>query len=153
MNNNLSLFMNKREGNGISCNTGRNISSYNVTASTAGQTRDCTDPWTFMQILSNNRIRPCCFSEVEIGSVKGEGGIEGALNSEAAVHLRKGLLTGNLDEYCSICSYRPMIDVPVFQRKIRRFIRFRVVVSFLSKKCMSRIHIPAWLYNLIRAYN
>ena len=99
------------------------LSSYNHVATKPRQTRDCTDPWKFMQILSNNDIRPCCFSEVIIGSVrKDKGGIEGALNSEAAVELRKSLLTGNLDKYCAICSYRPMTNVDAFQRKIEKLV-------------------------------
>jgi hypothetical protein len=84
-----------------------------------GFTRDCTDPWTFMQVFASTEIRPCCFSPLKIGSVeKSKGGIEGALNSDTVVNLRKGLLMGNLDEYCSMCSFKPMIDVESFQSKI-----------------------------------
>jgi|GEM_PF-2984748 len=101
---------------------GKTLSSYNLIPK-QGQTRECYDPWTFMQILSNTGIRPCCFTELEIGSVKAEkGGIEGALNSDVAINLRKGLLTGNLDQWCAVCSYKPMIDVASFQNKIRKLV-------------------------------
>lgn len=108
--------------------------SYNRISDRQGQTRDCNDPWTFMQILSNKSIRPCCFSGVEIGSVKEEAcGIAGALNSKAAVTLRKELLTGRLDEYCSICSYKPMTDVAVFQRKIYLLVKLGRLWPYYEK--------------------
>jgi hypothetical protein len=108
--------------------------SYNKISDRRGQTRDCTDPWTFMQILSNKSIRPCCFSGVKIGSVKEEeGGITGALNSSAAITLRKELLTGKLDEYCSICSNKPMTDVAVFRRKIYLLIKLDRLWPYYEK--------------------
>jgi hypothetical protein len=84
-----------------------------------GYTRDCDDPWTFVHFLSDGRMRPCCISNLSIGNAKkGAAEIEAAHNSDVAIKLRKELLTGNLDEICSVCSLRPIVDLVQHRRRI-----------------------------------
>ncbi len=85
----------------------------------AGYTRSCTDPWTFAQVLGDGRVRPCCFSFVELGNVTNSS-FEEVYNSESAQNLRHELLTGKLDEYCTICNMKAMVPVEDFQKEITR---------------------------------
>ncbi len=98
---------------------GAYFSTFNP-APESGQTRDCVDPWTFVHVMSDGRIRPCCISNLHIGKMqKDQGGMEAAFNSEVAVKLRKQLLTGKLDDLCTACSLRPVIDIASYQKKVR----------------------------------
>lgn len=86
-----------------------------------GYTRDCNDPWTFMQILGDGRVRPCCFSGVEMGKVGEDGTLNEVRNSVDARKLREELLTGKLDDYCAACNFRSAVPVAEFQRKMLHF--------------------------------
>lgn len=107
----------KRNWSEMSQTSGAYFSSFNLSPE-KGHTRDCIDPWTFVHVMSDGRIRPCCVSNLQIGKVQEEGGMEAALNSEVAVRLRKQLLTGELDELCTACSLRPVIDIASYRKKV-----------------------------------
>ncbi len=85
-----------------------------------GQTRLCTDPWTFSQILGDGRVRPCCFSDVELGQLSEKTRFADIFNGEVAMRLRRELLTGELDTYCTICNLRPIVPVETLQRRITK---------------------------------
>jgi MoaA/NifB/PqqE/SkfB family radical SAM enzyme len=84
----------------------------------AGFTRECTDPWTFIHVLGDGTLRPCCFSSVALGRLDSGTTFEAIQNSDTARRLRLELLTGSLDHHCSICSLRPQIRVEAFRQKI-----------------------------------
>lgn len=84
-----------------------------------GVTRDCHDPWTFLQVLGDGYVRPCCFSGLTLGRLGDGGGLDALRNGPRAMKLREGLLTGNLDEFCAACNLRKEISVAAYQKKMR----------------------------------
>jgi MoaA/NifB/PqqE/SkfB family radical SAM enzyme len=97
--------------------------AYTVTRGVdAGETRDCTDPWSFIQILSNSEVRPCCFSEVRAGSLHATNTIMDVMNSPTVKQLRRQLLDGTLDDYCRICSFKPIIKTDAYRHKMAAYL-------------------------------
>jgi tetratricopeptide (TPR) repeat protein len=87
-----------------------------------GFTRNCFDPWTFVQIISDGLVRPCCFSEVLIGNLSDGISLGSILDSEVAHRLRRQLLSGDLDRYCSVCALREPIRLEAFHKKIQALV-------------------------------
>jgi radical SAM protein with 4Fe4S-binding SPASM domain len=81
-----------------------------------GQTRDCTDPWNYLQINSKGEVSPCC-NHPSIGSLS-EDSLQDILNNQKIKDLRKELLTGDLDPFCLECHARGIIPVLELRKKI-----------------------------------
>jgi MoaA/NifB/PqqE/SkfB family radical SAM enzyme len=79
----------------------------------AGQTRNCLDPWFFAMVRADAQVMPCCYHPV-IGSLK-EKPLGAILNGEAAVTLRRQLMTGELCDSCIGCPARPIVGVKKFE--------------------------------------
>jgi radical SAM protein with 4Fe4S-binding SPASM domain len=88
----------------------------------AGMTRNCLDPWTFMQIVSTGYVRPCCFGAFPIGNLKDGGSLEEIANGEKARALRHQLLTGELSNECRSCNARDVIAVDKFRANVGGFL-------------------------------
>jgi hypothetical protein len=101
----------------------------------AGQTRSCTDPWTFVQVLGDGVVRPCCFSGVVLGIVKEGVNFEEIFNGEVALKLRRELLTGELDDFCKICNMKSIVPVEQLQLTIANLHR---PVRRMGKKKLGR---------------
>lgn len=87
-----------------------------------GFTRDCTDPWTFIHVLGDGTVRPCCFSSVALGRLDRDTNLETIQDSETARCLREQLLTGSLDHHCSLCTLRPQVPIGTFRTKIAQLV-------------------------------
>lgn len=87
-----------------------------------GHTRDCLSPWTFALIQADKAVRPCCGKPV-IGFMDQNIGLEDILNGEDMRGLRRSLLTGELDDLCRCCPFKPIIEIQKFQKKISDFAR------------------------------
>lgn len=87
-----------------------------------GFTRDCADPWTFIHVLGDGTVRPCCFSRVALGQLNPATRIETIQDSETGRRLREQLLTGSLDQHCSVCTLRPQVPVATFGAKIANLV-------------------------------
>jgi len=92
-----------------------------------GYTRDCTDPWSFMMLESNQQVSCCCFGQKPLGTLKLGQSIEEVFNAPRANNLRNSLLTGELDSICANCSYRTLVPVDKFHKKISH--EFKVTTS------------------------
>lgn len=84
-----------------------------------GHTRMCTDPWVFVQVLGNGQTRPCCFSGLVLGYVSEDKSFESIYNGELAQNLRKQLLTGELDEFCSICNMKSVVPTANLIKEVK----------------------------------
>lgn len=84
-----------------------------------GFTRDCTDPWTFLQILGDGTVRPCCFSPTVLGRIDGSTSLEEIQNSRTAHALRDNLLTGTVDAFCSACNFRKQVPTEEYRSRIQ----------------------------------
>lgn len=86
-------------------------------ADPAAMTRDCVDPWTYVEIGAAGNIRPCCKfrplakldATADVGSVR---------NNEKFRALRQGLLSGQLDPICKTCHFRKSVPTRVLQRRV-----------------------------------
>jgi MoaA/NifB/PqqE/SkfB family radical SAM enzyme len=85
-----------------------------------GMTRDCMDPWSFMQIISNGQVRPCCFGAKPIGNLNDGRSLAEIINGPEARQLRQEMLTGNLSHACRQCHARGLVPAAEFQEKIAR---------------------------------
>jgi hypothetical protein len=82
-----------------------------------GMTRDCTDPWTYVEFSTDGGIKPCCV-RASIGNLKKQP-LADILHSPAARELRLALLTGEIDGICRSCGLRGIISSSALQQKIR----------------------------------
>ena len=104
------------------------------------QTRDCIEPWTFVQINSKGDILPCC-NHSPIGSLN-QGSLSRILDGEQMRDLRRGLLSGNLDNDCLRCYAKAPTSIENLKKKVPlqlglylRFLRFRVS-AYLKRKAV-----------------
>lgn len=85
---------------------------------TSGQTRDCSDPWSLLQIYGDGQVVSCCFASMRIGRVGKDGSVENILDGNRARRLRWELLTGEMNDLCRNCSFRPLIPLEEYRRKM-----------------------------------
>lgn len=83
----------------------------------AGQTRDCLDPWTTAYLHAVGIVRPCCFFEEYLGIYKHDS-LTDIFAGEGFTTLRESLLEGRLSASCASCSARPLVDVERFREKV-----------------------------------
>ena len=86
---------------------------------TAGETvtRDCTDPWNYLEIGASREIIPCCnYDPLETPDLS--QGVDLVRNSPSFRSLRASLLQGELTGACSKCHIRGLTPVSVFKRRI-----------------------------------
>src|SRR3954464_5352881 len=79
-------------------------------------TRDCVDPWTYIQFKANGDVSPCC-ARPSVGNL-GQSSLAAILNGPSIRQVRSGLLSGKLDEHCRQCVLRDPIDPPRLQAKV-----------------------------------
>ena len=84
-----------------------------------GETRDCLDPWEFVQVLGDGQVRACCFREKPIGII-GENTLAEILDGEKVKTLRSQLLSGDLDSNCRICHWRKPVKIASFQCHVEK---------------------------------
>jgi hypothetical protein len=82
----------------------------------SGMTRDCFDPWTYVEITTAGDVRPCC-ARPAIGSLLTHP-LQQILNGESVRALREQLLTGAPAGQCVKCRLKPPISVAEFQERI-----------------------------------
>jgi len=81
-----------------------------------GETRDCLDPWKMAFVHADGNVSLCCWSR-PVGNVK-DAPMQQLLHNEAALAMRRGLLTGELPPDCAQCPARTLTAVPEFRRKV-----------------------------------
>jgi radical SAM protein with 4Fe4S-binding SPASM domain len=74
------------------------------------RTRDCLDPWLNAFIQYNGDVVPCCFIRTPWGNIHRDTEAD-IFESDAARELRRQLLTGDLQDSCVFCPFRPMTTV------------------------------------------
>ena len=86
-------------------------------------TRDCLDPWTYLEVSARGEIRPCCnFSP--IGRLDSDGRDTGGLrNTDAFRALRESLLSGNLQSPCQRCHIRNTVPVATLKQRVAAAVR------------------------------
>src|SRR5262245_20668731 len=86
-------------------------------------TRDCLDPWNYLEISARGEVRPCCnFDSIgRLGSASRD--TSGLRNTDAFRALRESLLSGNLQSPCQRCHIRSTIPVATLKRRLDPAVR------------------------------
>lgn len=91
-------------------------------ASAASTTRDCLDPWTYVEIAAGGDIRPCCKFR-PLAKLDEASDVGSLRNNEKFRALRQGLLSGKLDPICQKCHFRKSVPTEVLNRKVAAAVR------------------------------
>lgn len=81
-----------------------------------GMTRDCTDPWTYLEIGGDGSVRPCCVRP-PVGNVL-QAPASAILQGEAIRRLRRDLLSAAPDAICRGCGLAGLISAAGLQAKV-----------------------------------
>jgi hypothetical protein len=86
-------------------------------------TRDCLDPWRYLEISAAGDIRPCC-NFPPLGRLDDSGADMGAVRDNDKFRaLRGSLLNGDLQSPCQRCHIRKMVPVATLQRRVAKAAR------------------------------
>lgn len=85
-----------------------------------GGTRDCVDPWQYVEFRPNGDVGPCC---VRIVGNLAEGTLSGILNGPRIRELRANLLRGTPDAICRSCGLRPETTPEQLRSRIESLLR------------------------------
>jgi MoaA/NifB/PqqE/SkfB family radical SAM enzyme len=85
-------------------------------------TRDCLDPWNYLEISARGEVRPCCNYD-SIGRLDSDGDTRGLRNTDAFRALRESLLSGNLQSPCQRCHIRSTTPVATLKRRVEAAVR------------------------------
>ena len=86
-------------------------------------TRDCLDPWNYLEISARGEVRPCCNID-SIGRLDSDGhDTRGLRNTDAFRALRESLLSGNLQSPCQRCHIRSTVPVATLKQRIGLAVR------------------------------
>jgi Iron-sulfur cluster-binding domain len=81
-----------------------------------GMTRDCLDPWVYVEVKADGGIGLCCVRP-PIGNLT-QHNLAHILHSEDARNLRRELLTGTPDRICRACGLRGVTNPSALQQKV-----------------------------------
>ena len=100
------------------------------------RTRLCTSPWTVMEILHTGEYRVCGYPEMpNIMPLPSDFTLFGLWNDPQVLAVRRGLASGNLHPWCSVCRYRQNVPLHQMKKKVRR----TRLSSTIAGKAASRI--------------
>lgn len=87
----------------------------------AGMTRDCLDPWNYVEIRADGAISPCCVRS-PVGNVARQT-LAHILHGTEIRALRYALLSGQPDDICRGCGLRGTISPTTLQSKVRGLLK------------------------------
>lgn len=80
-----------------------------------GMTRDCVDPWQYLEFRADGKVGPCC---VRVIGDLNETSLEKIINGQSARQLRASLLMGRPDATCRGCGLRGETTVAALRARI-----------------------------------
>ena len=99
----------------VTASIGNKAVHYVDTAAT--QTRYCMDPWHIAFVNSDASVRPCCFFEEKLGTLRKQSLAE-IVEGDAFRKLLEEMITGELRPTCRSCSARPLVDRAEFEAEV-----------------------------------
>ena len=82
-------------------------------------TRDCLDPWQYVEFRPTGEVGPCCVRV--IGSLVQQN-LAQILNGEKVRRLKADLLRGEPDATCRACGLHGEAPIAEFQEKVRKLV-------------------------------
>ena len=80
-------------------------------------TRECLDPWNYLEISAAGDLRPCCRFR-PLAKLDNGGDVQTLRNNEHFRELRQSLLSGRLQSECQGCHIRKTVTVNALKRKV-----------------------------------
>ena len=81
-------------------------------------TRDCLDPWTYLEVTASGGLKPCCNIPAQLQM---DGSPESALDAMSSPQfreLRRRLLAGDLNPHCEKCHVRKRVPRSVLRKRV-----------------------------------
>ena len=88
------------------------------TTGAPSMTRDCLDPWTYLEVSARGDLRPCCHFSQLATLRKEVPDVALVRDNEGFRALRQSLLSGNLHQRCQSCHIRKMVPTEVLKRRL-----------------------------------
>ncbi len=85
------------------------------------QTRDCLDPWEFVQVQANKDVLPCCWHQPIYSLGKGQS-LSEVFNNTRIKELRREILTGNLSPDCMNCPSKGWTTIDKLKKKVWHYL-------------------------------
>lgn len=79
-------------------------------------TRNCLDPWEYIEFRPGGSVSPCCFEHAFTEQMTTD--LYQLRNSDSFRTLRENLIKGNLGFQCRICPIRGMVTVEAFRERL-----------------------------------
>jgi hypothetical protein len=94
-----------------------------------GTTRDCLDPWSYLEITASGGLKPCCVMP-PLQSMDGTpDSALSAISSAPFKKLRRQLLSGKLNPECDTCHLRSRVPRSVLKDRVAEYQRSKVPVE------------------------
>jgi radical SAM protein with 4Fe4S-binding SPASM domain len=81
-----------------------------------GMTRNCIEPWEYIEFTPKGDVRPCCVRPA-IGNLA-KNTLSQILHGEAIKEIKRGLLTGKMDNICKHCRIAPPVEPRVLVERV-----------------------------------
>jgi hypothetical protein len=99
---------------------------------TWGTTRDCLDPWSYLEITASGGLKPCCVMP-PLQSM--DGTPDSALRAASSApfkKLRRELLSGKLNSECDACHHRRRVPRSVHRKRVADYQRSKGISNPLE---------------------
>lgn len=93
--------------------------TYAAPPTTEASTRDCIEPWFYMQLRANNNVLPCCWHP-PVGTLQAGKTLDDVERDLPMRLLRYQLLAGDLDDWCKTCPVRPLTDTATLRKHLEQ---------------------------------
>lgn len=97
------------------------FTTLNEPNNTVIMTRDCLDPWNYVYILADSSVKHCCVALEPIGNLNNGQKLSSILNSDKIKKIRQGLLSGNLENDCLLCTQKTWIEIEKLKEKVEKY--------------------------------
>ncbi len=102
------------------------------------RTRLCTSPWTVLEILHTGEYRVCGYPEMpNLLPLPSDFTLFGLWNDPQVIDIRRGLVSGNMHQWCSACMYRQKVPIHQMRKKVRRIRLSRSIAGRVKSKITS----------------
>lgn len=97
----------------------RSVSAQVLKSLGPGLTRDCVDPWIYVEYSARGEIKPCC-KVLPIATLPAPGEVDtSGMEEQARRGYRAALLSGNLPHHCFVCPIRRTVPVAQLRERVR----------------------------------
>lgn len=86
-----------------------------------GMTRDCVEPWEYLEFSPNGDVKPCC-ARPPVGNLA-HSTLTQIQRANPMKRIKLGLLTGQMDSICRHCRIAPPVEPDVLIARVRELMQ------------------------------